>query len=204
MTDIPGQDIEDLDRLPRSTVRRVKQRASYSREDVYRLVDDLKLGHIGFIENGQVFVIPMTLWRVGDYLYLHTMNKSRLQKLLESGAEVCISVAECSEWVFSKSAYHHSANYRSAVLYCKGERVTDPAGFDSAFATAINQLEAGRWEAVRPPNTQERKATALMKLTIMDGSFKSRTGGPNEEPEDMSLSVWHGVKPVCPYHPVAD
>ncbi len=185
---------------PRSQVKRVAKRASYRKSDVFQLVDDLKMGHVGFVLDGQVFVIPITVWRVGEYLYLHVVNKSRLQRLLEAGQEVCISFAETVEWVLAKSAYHHSANYRSAVLYCRGERVQDEATFDHAFAGIINQLEPGRWDAVRSPNALERKATALMQLTILDGSFKSRTGGPNEEPEDLALPVWHGTRPVCPFH----
>lgn len=183
----------------RSTVRRVAERASQSAENVYHLVDRLKLGHVGFTDGKDVFVIPMTVWRVDEHLYLHTLNKSRLQRLLEQGQQVCISFAECTEWVMSKSAYHHSANYQSAVLYCSGERVTNHTEFDHAFSVVINQLEKDRWNQVREPNKTERKATALMKLTIVDGSFKSRTGGPNEEPEDMALPVWHGLLPVCPY-----
>ena len=193
----------ELPTTKRSTVKRAKARASYRREDVYRLVDDVKLAHIGFIEDGHVVMIPITLWRVEDALYLHVINKSRLQRLLEAGGEVCVSVAECSEWVLAKSAFHHSANYRSAVLYCSGERVTDEQQFDQAFAVIVDQVEEGRWQQVRPPNKKERKATALMKLTIKEGSFKSRSGGPNEEPEDMALPVWHGQVPVCPYHPAS-
>ena len=100
----------------------------------------------------------------------------------------------------SKSAYHHSANYRSAVLYCTGTRVIDDAEFDHAFEVLINQIVEGRWNEVRVPNKLERKATALMKLSINEGSFKQRTGGPVEEPEDLSLPVWHGTKAVCPFH----
>ena len=188
-----------MQRSPRSEIRRVSHRASYRYEDALQLVDELKLGHLGFSIDGQVTVIPMTLWRVGRELYFHTMNKSRLQRLLEDGAEVCVSLAECSEWVLAKSAYHHSANYRSAVLYCRGERVTDEAEFDRVFAEVIEQLEPGRWQHVRPPNAKERKATALMKLTIVEGSYKSRSGGPNEEPEDLALPVWHGAVPTCPF-----
>jgi len=191
---------ETLSYSQKSRVKRVAKRASYNKEDIFQLIDDLKLGHVGFVVNGQVFVIPITLWRIEGYLYLHVANKSRLQRLIESGQEVCISFAESSEWVMSKSAYHHSANYRSAVVYCSGERVTDAEEFDHAFKSIIDQLETGRWEHIRPPNPNERKATALIKLTINEGSFKSRTGGPNEDPEDMALPVWHGTKPVCPFH----
>jgi len=185
---------------PKSQVKRGAKRASYHKDKVFKLIDDLKLGHVGFVVDGQVFVIPLTVWRVGEHLYIHVMNKSRLQRMIESGEEVCISFAECNEWVMSKSAYHHSANYRSAVVYCVGERVTEAEDFDNAFKEVIEQLEAGRWEHIRPPNPNERKATALLKLSIREGSFKSREGGPNEEPEDLDLPVWHGTKPVCPFH----
>ena len=183
-----------------SKVRRVAKRASYEKSKVFQLVDDLKLGHIGFIVNNRPVVIPMTVWRVDDHLYLHVANKSRIQRLIEGGGECSISFAEYKEWVMSKSAYHHSANYRSAVLYCTGSRVVDDDEFDRAFEVIINQVEEGRWDNVRSPNKLERKATALMKMTINEGSFKARTGGPVEEPEDLTLPVWNGTKPVCPYH----
>lgn len=184
-----------------SKVRRVAKRASYEKSKIYQLVDDLRLGHVGFVVNNRPVVIPLTVWRVDDHLYLHVANKSRIQRLIESGGEVSISFAEYQEWVMSKSAYHHSANYRSAVLYCTGSRVIDDVEFDRAFEVIINQIEEGRWDNVRSPNKLERKATALMKMTINEGSFKARTGGPIEEPEDLSLPVWNGTKPVCPYHP---
>jgi nitroimidazol reductase NimA-like FMN-containing flavoprotein (pyridoxamine 5'-phosphate oxidase superfamily) len=183
-----------------SRIRRVAKRASYDLDKVVALVNDVKTGHIGFISNERPTIIPITVWAVGVHLYLHVANKSRLQRLLEAGGEICVSVAECSEWVMAKSAYHHSANYRSAVLYCTGERVTDEAEFDDVFKAIINDLEAGRWDKVRAPNAIERKATALMKLTINEGAFKQRTGGPNEEPEDMELPVWHGNISACPMH----
>ncbi len=183
-----------------SRVRRVAKRASYDMDKVKALINDVKTGHIGFIHNQRPVIIPITVWAIENYVYLHVANKSRLQKLLEAGQEVCVSVAECSEWVMAKSAYHHSANYRSAVLYCTGERITDEAEFDTAFKSVINDLEDGRWDQVRAPNVIERKATALMKLTINEGAFKQRTGGPNEEPEDMELPVWHGNISACPMH----
>ncbi|MBL4681500.1 MAG: pyridoxamine 5'-phosphate oxidase family protein [Pseudomonadales bacterium] len=183
-------------------VRHTRERASYLKEDVYHLVDDLKLGHVAFTIDSQITVVPITIWRVGEFLYFHCANKGRMQKHLESGREVCVSFAECTEWVMAKSAYHHSANYRSAVLFCRGERVIDEDEFDAAFKVIINQIESDRWNEVRTPNKIERKATALMKLTIDEGSFKSRTGEPSEEEEDLSLPVWHGTLPVCPFHDI--
>ena len=181
---------------PRSRVRQAAKRARYDRESIYGLIDRLKTGHIAFVENGEPRSIPITIWRHGDDLYVHGMNKGRLTRYLEAGHLVCISFAECSEWVMAKSAYHHSANYASAVIYCRGARVTDPAAFDEAFRAVIDQLEPGRWNAVRPPSPHERKATALIRLTIEEGAYKAREGGPNEEPEDMALPVWHGTRPT--------
>lgn len=192
---------EFMNTSDRSRIKRGKPRASYRREDVYRLIDDVKLGHIGFINNAAPVIIPMTFWRVDDHLYFHVANKSRLQKLIESGKEVCVSFAECSEWVLAKSAYHHSANYRSAVLYCSGERVVDDEEFDHAFKVVIEQIEQGRWDQVRAPSVQERKGTALLKLSINEGAFKSRSGGANDDKADLDLPVWSGTKPVCPFHP---
>ncbi len=179
---------------PRSRVRQAAKRARYDRVPIYRLIDRLKTGHIAFVEDGEPRSIPITVWRLGDDLFVHGMNKGRLTRYLEAGHLVCVSFAECSEWVMAKSAYHHSANYASAVVYCRGERVTDPNEFDAAFRAIIEQLEPGRWDAVRPPNRTERKATALIRLTIEEGAYKAREGGPVEEPEDMALPVWHGTR----------
>ncbi len=196
------QSVNPLLSTGRSEVRRGKDRASYQREDVYQLIDDTKLGHMAFIEDGHSVVIPMTFWRKGDHLYFHSLNKSRLMKMITQGREVCISFAQASEWVLSKSAFHTSVNYRSAVLYCTGEVVRDENEFDEIFKGLFDQIEMGRWEQVRLPNQKERKATALLKLTIEEGAFKSRTGGPNEDPEDLLLPVKSGTRAIgaCPFH----
>jgi len=181
---------------PRSRIRRAPHRASYQRTDIYSLVDQLKTGHVAFVEDGEPRCIPLTIWRYQDNLYLHVLNGGRLSKQLNSGNLLCISFAETSEWVLSKSAYHHSANYRSAVIYGKAECVTDDIEFDAAFATIINQLEPGRWDKVRAPSVKERKATLLFRIPIAEGAYKSRSGGPSEEPDDLDLPVWHGTIPA--------
>jgi uncharacterized protein len=199
---------------PRSKVMRAKKRASYDRQQVYELIDQLKTGHLAFVEDGEPRCIPITVWRWQDSLYFHVLQGGRLSRQLgatdvqkadnnhpegpTSGKLLCISFAQTSEWVMSKSAYHHSANYQSAVLFGRATEVTDEVHFDRAFQAIIEQLEPGRWRHIRAPSDKERKATALFCLPIEEGSFKARTGGPNEEPEDMSLAVWHGTLPVMP------
>ncbi len=188
----------NLKKTKRTTLRHIKERGSYLREDAYRLIDELKLGHIGLVLDGKPMVIPMTFWRVEDDLFFHCINKSRIQRSLEAGEEICISFAQCSEWVMGKSAFRHSANYRSVILFCRGERITDEQEFDAAFIALIDQLDEGRWEKIRAPNKKERKMTALMKLRIEEGSFKSRDIGPVEDPEDAAITAKMGCIPVCP------
>ncbi|PSF09704.1 pyridoxamine 5'-phosphate oxidase family protein [Marinobacter fuscus] len=185
-----------LTSCPRSKVRRAAKRASTDRATAYQLIDRLKTAHLGFVEDGEPRIIPITAWRFGDNLYLHALNGGRLSRHLESGALLCVSFAVTNEWVMTKSAYHHSANYESLVLFGRAELVETDAEFDAAFRAIINQLEPGRWEQVRAPNRKERKATALFRIAIKEGSFKSRTGGPNEDPEDMDIPVWHGTLPA--------
>ena len=191
---------QTLPHSERTTIRRAKQRGSYDLASVIRLIEDVKLAHVALIVDNLPLVIPLTIWADNNELYIHLGNKNRIQRYLEAGHQVCISVCESKEWVLSKSAYHHSANYRCAVLYCTGERIVDATLFDASFKTCINQIEAERWQNIRPPSDKERTITALMKLTIVEGSFKMREGGPTEEPEDLLLPVANGVKPICPFH----
>ncbi|MBW4976967.1 pyridoxamine 5'-phosphate oxidase family protein [Marinobacter adhaerens] len=195
-TDLAGPSASPLTSCPRSRVQRAVKRASYDRETAYRLIDRLKTAHLGFVEDGEPRIIPITAWRLGDDLYVHTLNGGRLSRRLESGVLLCISFAVTNEWVMTKSAFNHSANYESLVLYGHAVPVTDHAAFDAAFRAIINQIEPGRWEQVRAPNNKERKATALFRIPIDEGAFKSRTGGPNDDPEDMTLPVWHGLIPT--------
>lgn len=174
-------------------VKRAKQRARYDKAPTYALIDSLKTGHVAFVENGEPRCIPITVWRHQDHLYCHSANKGRFARALESGELLCLSLAQTQQWVMSKSAYHHSANYESAVLYCRGERLTSVQDFNTAFKAIIDQIEPGRWDQVRPPNEKEMKATALIRLTIESGSYKSRTGGPVEEDEDLDRPIWNGV-----------
>lgn len=177
---------------PRSKIKRAAKRASYERAPAYALIDRLKTAHVAFVEEGEPRIIPITAWRMGDDLYVHTLNGGRLAPRLESGVQLCLSFAVTEEWVMSKSAFNHSANYQSLVLFGKATKVTDEAEFDAAFRTIIDDLEPGRWDQVRAPSLKERKATALFRIPINEGAFKSRTGGPVEEPEDLGLPVWHG------------
>lgn len=199
---------KEINSSHRSQVRRAAKRASYDRQKIYGLIDSLKTGHLSFVEAGEPRSIPMTLWRWQDNLYFHVLNGGRIARILaESDSKtkeacqadasvsrlLCISFARTTEWVMSKSAFHHSANYQSVVLFGRATEVKDREEFNQAFRAIINQLEPDRWDQVREPSEKERKATALFRVPVEEGAHKCRSGGPNEEPEDLALPVWHGT-----------
>jgi uncharacterized protein len=185
-----------LTRTPVSEVKSAAQRASYKKSDLYPLIDELKMAHISFVQNGSPMSIPMLCWRVEDAIYIHGSRGSRLMKQLSGGGRSCVSFAELNSWVMAKSGFRHSANYRSAVLFGRFELLNDEVLQCEAYAHFIEQLEPGRWSQIRQPNMKELKATSLLKMDIDEGAVKMRTGGPNDADEDLSLDVWVGEIPL--------
>ena len=185
-----------LTKTERSTVKRAPARASYDTADLYPIIDDLKMAHISFAQEGSPITIPMLCWRVGNAIFIHGSRGSRLIKQLSGGNTICVSFAELNGWVMAKSAFHHSANYRSAVLFGTFDIVEDDNQQLECYKAFVEQLEEGRWNQVRPPNEKELKATTLLKMNINEGAVKIRTGGPIDDPQDLSLLVWSGEMPL--------
>ena len=184
-----------LKQTPKSKVKQTAKRASYDVADLYPLIDDLKMAHICFIQDAAPISIPMLIWRVNNHVYIHGSRGSRLMKQLVNGQEVCISFAELNGWVMSKTAFHHSANYRSAVLFGTFEEVTcDQEQLDS-YKHFVDQLEVGRWDQIKTPDEKELKATTLLKMAIEEGAVKIRKGGPNDDEKDMIYPAWTGEIP---------
>ena len=185
-----------LKKTSRSELKRSSQRASYQTSDLYPIIDDLKMAHISFAQEGKPVSIPMLCWRVDNAIYIHGSRGSRLVKQLTSGIESCVSFAELNSWIMAKSAFHHSANYRSAVLFGCFELVEDNQIQLEIYKHFVEQLEAGRWDEIRQPNEKELKATSLLKMEIDEGAVKQRTGGPSDDPDDLSIPVWVGEIPI--------
>lgn len=185
-----------LQKTPQSEVKRSANRASYQTEDLYPIIDDLKMAHICFNQDGAPVSIPMLCWRVDNAIYIHGSRGSRLIKQLTNGNRSCVSFAELNSWVMAKSAFHHSANYRSAVLFGQFEAIEDDKLQLEIYQHFVEQLEPGRWEQLRRPNEKEIKATTLLKMEINEGAVKIRTGGPIDDPGDLSLPVWAGELPL--------
>ena len=185
----------NYEKSKRNTVKRVPKRGYYDKATIYEVLDAGVIAHVGFVMDGQPFVIPTLFGRDGDDIYLHGATKSRMVQSLEQGIPVCITVTHLDGLVLARSLFHHSANYRSAVVFGTAKLVSDREK-EAALKVISDHLIPGRWEEARLPNNQELKATSILKLTIEEGSAKIRIGGPKDDPEDYNLPIWAGVIPI--------
>lgn len=185
-----------LAKTKQSEVKRASTRANYKKDELFPIIDDLMMAHICFIQDESPISIPMLCWRVDNLIFIHGSRGSRLIKQLTNGNKTCVSFAELNGWVMAKSAFHHSANYRSAVLFGEFSIVDNEATQLRYYQSFVEQLETGRWQHIRSPNAKELAATTLLSMEINEGAVKIRTGGPIDDPEDMALPVWAGEIPL--------
>jgi len=181
---------------PRSLVTRRPARGVYDRAQIHRILDEAFVCHVGFVVDGQPFVIPTSYARVDDRLYLHGSTASRMVRTLERGIEVCVTATLVDGLVLARSAFHHSVNYRSVVVFGTARLVENDQEKMSALRAFTNHVVPGRWEEVRPPTEQELQGTAVLALTIDEASAKVRTGPPIDDEEDYALAVWAGEVPL--------
>jgi len=181
---------------PRNQVHRLPKRASYDRDQIYGILDQTFLCHAGFQVEGQVYVIPTIYGRREDTIYMHGSAASRMLKELAKGFDACVTVTLLDGMVLARSAFHHSVNYRSVVLFGQARALTDPGEKSAALEIITEQVAPGRWAEVRGPNEKELKATSVLAMPIDSASAKVRTGGPIDDEEDYTLPVWAGVVPV--------
>ncbi|MFZ0663709.1 MAG: pyridoxamine 5'-phosphate oxidase family protein [Acidobacteriaceae bacterium] len=190
----------------RTRIARLPSRGDYSQQTIYSILDAAFFCHVGFVVDGQPYVIPTGYGRGGDTLYLHGSAASRMLRTLAGGVDVCVTVTLVDGIVLARSAFHHSMNYRSVVILGKATPVTGNAEKSEALHIIAENIVRGRWEHVRKPSVQELKATAVLSLPIAEASAKLRTGPPLDEEEDYALDVWAGVLPITLQagEPVAD
>lgn len=178
-------------------VRRVPKRGSYDKKSVYAIVDAALICHVGIVgEGGRPIVIPTIHARDGDNLLLHGATTSRLMNTTGSGSELCVTITHLDGLVLARSVFHHSMNYRSAVLYGKGHLIEDPAAKMDALERFTEKLIPGRWDDARRPNDNELKATHVVSIPIDMASAKVREGMPSDDEADYDLDVWAGVVPM--------
>jgi nitroimidazol reductase NimA-like FMN-containing flavoprotein (pyridoxamine 5'-phosphate oxidase superfamily) len=178
----------------RSRVKRLPDRAAYDAASIHAVLDAATVGHVGFVSSGRPVVIPMIYGRDGDVVYLHGSVASRLQRSLANGIDVCLTVTLVDGLVLARSAFHHSMNYRSAVVLGRAVLVR-PEEKEHALRIVSEHLAPGRWGEVRPPTTGELKQTSVLRLAIEEASVKARAGGPIDDEDDLDLPVWAGVLP---------
>jgi len=181
----------------RTQVKRLPKRGHYDEETVFQILDSAFVCHVGFSVEGQPFVIPTNYGRSGRTLYLHGSSASRMLKTLSAGVPVCVTITHVDGLVLARSAFHHSVNYRSAVILGTARLVEDASEKMEALRIFTEHVVKGRWDEIRWPNEQEMKATTVLALELEEVSAKVRTGGPVDDEADYSLPVWAGVLPLA-------
>lgn len=193
----------------RTVPTRSPDRASYDKEVVHAILDEAYVGHLGFVRDGAPIVLPTLYARVGERLYVHGSTGSRPLRMAgqaDPGLPVCLTVTHVDALILARSAFHHSINYRSVMVHGTAYDVTDPEEKRIALDAIVDQVVAGRSRDLRPANKKESAATAVIRLDLHEVSAKMRTGGVNDEPEDLDLPHWAGVVPLRKGYeaPVAD
>jgi hypothetical protein len=181
---------------PRTRLVREADRAVYDRKAAYRILDEGFLCHVGFLVEGQPFVIPTSYGRHGDNLYIHGSAASRMLRQLKEGVDVCVTVTLLDGLVLARSIFNHSMNYRSVVILGKATLVDDPAEKIETLRLLSEHIIPGRWADSRQPNERELKATSVLRLPIKEFSAKVRTGPVVDDEEDYSFPTWAGVVPL--------
>ena len=186
----------DFLQTERTTLKRLPKRGVYDRELVYRILDEGFICHVGFAVDGQPFVIPTGYARIADQLYIHGSQVSRMLRTLAQGIDVCIAVTLVDGLVLARSAFHHSVNYRSVVIFGRAAMVEEREAKLAGLFAFSEHVIPGRWKDVRGPTEQELKATTVLSLPLLEVSAKVRTGPPIDDEEDYALNVWAGVLPL--------
>jgi nitroimidazol reductase NimA-like FMN-containing flavoprotein (pyridoxamine 5'-phosphate oxidase superfamily) len=186
----------DFPQTQRTTLKRLPKRGVYDRELVYRILDEGFVCHVSFAVDGQPFVIPTGYARSADQLYIHGSQVSRMLRTLAQGIDVCVAVTLVDGLVLARSAFHHSVNYRSVVVFGRASMVEEREAKLGALLAFSEHVIPGRWSDVREPSEQELKATTVLSLPLLEVSAKVRTGPPIDEEEDYALNVWAGVLPL--------
>lgn len=181
----------------RTRVRRVPQRGAYDRETIEAILDGALVSHVGFVHEGRPVVIPTLHARLGDRLYLHGSAASRMLGTLAKGVPVCATATLVDGLVLARSAFHHSVNYRSVVVFGPASLVEPGDETAKALELFTEKLVPGRWADVRPPTRQELKGTKVLRLPLDEASAKVRSGPPIDDDEDYDLPVWAGVLPLA-------
>jgi len=185
-----------FNKTDRTTLKRLPARGFYDHELVFKILDEGFICHIGFNVDGRPVVIPTGYARVDEKLYVHGSQASRMLRTLKTGVDACVTVTLVDGLVLARSAFHHSINYRSVVIFGQAKLVDDAQEKVAALVAFSEHVIRGRWDDVREPTEQELKATTVLSLELAEVSAKVRTGPPLDDEEDYELPIWAGVVPL--------
>jgi nitroimidazol reductase NimA-like FMN-containing flavoprotein (pyridoxamine 5'-phosphate oxidase superfamily) len=188
--------MDKLSKTARTTLKRLPQRGNYDRELINQILDEGFICHVGFVVDDEPFVIPTGYARVDDKLFIHGSQASRMLRALEKGIDLCLTVTLIDGLVLARSAFHHSMNYRSVVVFGRAAVVDKRAEKMAALLALSEHMLPGRWSDVREPNERELQLTTVLSLPLTEASAKVRTGPPLDDEEDYDLPVWAGVIPL--------
>jgi nitroimidazol reductase NimA-like FMN-containing flavoprotein (pyridoxamine 5'-phosphate oxidase superfamily) len=187
---------ELLKTTARTKLKRLPKRGSVERETIYQILDEALVCHVGFTVDEQPYVIPTGYARDGDRLLIHGSAASRMLRALAWEVDVCITVTLLDGLVLARSAFHHSMNYRSVVLFGRAKVVRGHQEKLEALRAFTEHVVPGRWKDVRPPSENELARTLVLSLDINEASAKIRSGAPVDDEADYELDVWAGVIPL--------
>lgn len=180
----------------RTQLRRLHERGHFDRKTIYSILDAVPLCHVGYLIDGKPAVTPSFQWREGDNVYWHGSSASRALRSSE-GADVCLTVTSMDGFVLARSAFNHSANFRSVMIYGCATKIADPEAKTQRLRTFVETYFPDRWDHLRPMTSQELKATTVLSMPINEASAKIRTGPPGDNDEDAAWPVWAGVIPAA-------
>lgn len=179
----------------RTRVKRQHKRGKFDAETVHGILDAMPICSVGYVINGSPYVTPTLQWREGDRLYWHGSSASRMLEACDT-TEVCVTVSIIDGFVMARSAFNHSCNYRSVMVFGTAEKVTDPAEKEMRLKNFTEGLWPGRWDMLRPLTAKELKATTVLSVALDEASAKIRVGPPGDDEEDYGIPVWAGVIPI--------
>ncbi|HET6794029.1 MAG TPA: pyridoxamine 5'-phosphate oxidase family protein [Acidimicrobiales bacterium] len=190
----------------RTALRRAVHRGRHDRATIDAILDAGLICHVGFALDGSPWVFPTAYTRIDDGLFLHGAVANFGLRAVVGGAEACVTVTVVDGLVLARSAFHHSMNYRSVMVFGRGAAVDDPAAKRQAMMAIVDHMVPGRAADTRPPTDDELRRTLVVRIPLDEASAKVRTGGPVEEPDDIGLAHWAGELPLAlrPGEPVAD
>ncbi|AXB34084.1 pyridoxamine 5'-phosphate oxidase family protein [Vibrio campbellii] len=184
-----------LSNTNRTEIKKGAHKAISDVDKLHAIIDESLIAHIAITNESGPVVTPMLAWRVDDYVYIHGANNSRLLRSLKQGVQTCLTFTLFDGWVLARSAFHHSAHYRSAVVFGQFEMVADNQEKDRLLNHFIEQIAPGRTKDIRLSNEKELKATMLLRIPLTEASVKISNFGVNDDAQDMDIPVWAGVLP---------